>query len=350
VSIRVIFDQFFYFSLDVEPVLRWNTTGITVGGVTGQLGNATNKLYYPMGLYVDWANTLYIADQYNNRIQKYVRSASFGTTIAGDSTGLNGSALSCLYYPADVTVDSNGNIYVSDAWNHRVQLWNYNASAGTTIAGITGLIFYRIFFLLFKIDVLIGSPGNALNQLNDLRGIVRNLVKNAIYVADCGNHRVMYYGVNATNGTIVAGGNGPGPNVTQLWCPYGIHFDDVSNSLIIANLGAHNIIRWKMGAPRWMLVAGTLNGTNGTTSSSLQSPRDVILDPMGNAYIADSGNHRVVLFYPNRSVGKTIVGITNVIGNNASLFNYPISIAFDNQLNLYVSDYENHRIQKFLRY
>jgi len=39
-----------------------------------------------------------------------------------------------------------------------------------------------------------------------------------------------------------------------------------------------------------------------------------------------------------------------VIGNNASLFNYPISIAFDNQLNLYVSDYENHRIQKFLRY
>jgi len=58
----------------------------------------------------------------------------------------------------------------------------------------------------------------------------------------------------------------------------------------------------------------------------------------------------VVLFYPNRSVGKTIVGITNVIGNNASLFNYPISIAFDNQLNLYVSDYENHRIQKFLRY
>ena len=197
---------------------------------------------------------------------------------------------------------------------------------------------------------MIGSPGNGLNQLNYTFGIARNLVNNAIYVADYGNHRAMYYGVNTTNGTIVAGGNGPGPNVTQLLYPRSIYFDDVSNSLIIANQGAHNIIRWKIGNHRWTLIAGTLNGTNGTTSSSLQSPSDAILDPMGNAYIADSGNHRVILFYPNRSVGKTIVGITNVIGNNASLFNYPISIAFDNQLNLYVSDYENHRIQKFLRY
>lgn len=147
-GIRAIFDEFFYFSLDTEPVLRWNTNGITVGGVTGILGTAANRLYYPMGLYVDWENTLYIADQSNNRIQKYVRNASSGTTIAGDSTGSNGAASNLLSYPADVTVDLNGNIYVSDTSNYRVQLWNYSASTGITTAGTTGFIFCRIFSII----------------------------------------------------------------------------------------------------------------------------------------------------------------------------------------------------------
>ena len=46
----------------------------------------------------------------------------------------------------------------------------------------------------------------------------------------------------------------------------------------------------------------------------------------------------------------TIAGITGILGANASLLNNPVSVVLDTQLNLYVSDTVNHRIQKFMRF
>ena len=132
--------------LDTLLVLRWNRTGETVAGVTGQVGNASNQLNNPLGLYVDWANTLYIADYENGRIQKYLKDATFGETVAGDPTGIRGPASNLLNHPTTVAVDLDGNMYVCDRWNSRIQLWKRGASNGTTIAGITGFYFYRILF------------------------------------------------------------------------------------------------------------------------------------------------------------------------------------------------------------
>lgn len=121
------------------PILRWNQTGITVAGVAGQSGNSSDKLYNPRGVYLDWSYTLYVADTLNNRIQKYLRDASFGETVAGQASGIAGVGSSYLYQPADVLVDLNNNIYVTDTGNSRVQLWSSGSSTGNTIAGITGI-------------------------------------------------------------------------------------------------------------------------------------------------------------------------------------------------------------------
>jgi hypothetical protein len=48
-----------------------------------------------------------------------------------------------------------------------------------------------------------------------------------------------------------------------------------------------------------------------------------------------------------QSDGITIAGVS---GSNSTMLNSPFSIALDNQLNLYVADTNNQRIQKFLRY
>ena len=66
-----------------EAILRWNSTGITVAGVTGLPGNTLDKLYYPRGIGIDWSNALYIADEGNSRIQKYSKGASVSETVAG---------------------------------------------------------------------------------------------------------------------------------------------------------------------------------------------------------------------------------------------------------------------------
>ncbi|CAF3025807.1 unnamed protein product [Rotaria sp. Silwood2] len=159
----------------------------------------------------------------------------------------------------------------------------------------------------------------------------------------------MSYASNASNGTLVAGGNGPGTLTSQVNRPDALYFDSSSNSLLIANHGAHTIVRWIIGSIGWTLVAGSINNA-GSTAIMLYYPSDVTLDSMGNIYVADTYNHRVQLFRAGQRNGTTIAGITGTVGNSPNLLYYPNSILLDKQLNLYVSDSYNHRVQMFVRY
>ena len=106
-----------------------------MAGAAGLIGVAPNHLNFPIGIILDSSDTLYIADSLNNRIQKIFLGNTTGTTVAGSQNGVVGSNASLLNYPNDIAVDSNGNIYVADAYNYRIQLWPVNASLGTTIGG-----------------------------------------------------------------------------------------------------------------------------------------------------------------------------------------------------------------------
>ncbi|CAF1096715.1 unnamed protein product [Rotaria sordida] len=194
-----------------------------------------------------------------------------------------------------------------------------------------------------------GTAGSLNNQLNLPYGFARDLSSGTRYIADYSNHRIMSYLPGSTNGTVIAGGNGSGTSSTQLMNPIGLCFDSSSNSLLIANYGAHNIVRWVLGATSWTLVAG-ITGSAGSTSTQLNSPMDVTLDSMGNIYVADSSNHRIQFFLAGQSNGTTIAGITAVGGSTSTQLNSPSSVIVDTQFNLYVSDFANHRVQKFLFY
>ena len=160
----------------------------------------------------------------------------------------------------------------------------------------------------------------------------------------------MSYAPGASSGTVVAGGNGQGRNNTQLYNPIRVYFDSLSNSLVITNHASHSIVRWALGDNHWTLLAGDPAGVVGSNSTQLRFPMDVTFDPMGNMYVADKDNHRIQLFMVGQSEGITIAGITNVFGNSSTLLYQPWSVKLDNQLNLYVADSRNHRIQKFVRY
>lgn len=147
----------------------------------------------------------------------------------------------------------------------------------------------------------------------------------------------------------MAGGNGGGIGTHQLGGPNGLIFDSFSNSLIIANYDTNTVVRWTLGALNWSLVGG-VSGVAGNTASLLNGPVGIAMDPMGNIYVADSANHRVQLFMNGQLQAQTIAGSTGVFGTNATLFSYPVWVQLDRQLNLYVSDFLNGRIQKFMRY
>ncbi|CAF1192488.1 unnamed protein product [Adineta steineri] len=309
---------------------RWNKTGITIAGASsGSGGTADNLLSQPYGIALGSFDSLYIADLNNNRIQRWLINASNGTTVAGLSNGTAGASSVALNSPASVVLDSNDNMYFTDTNNHRVVYWANGASSGTTIAGITG------------------TPGSTNNTFYGPCGIARDSSTGTLYIADTYNHRIMQYLLSASSGTVAAGGNGAGSGITQLAYPYGFTFDSSSNSLLIANAQTNNIVRWVLGASNWTLVIGSPTGSSGNTSTLLSHPIGITLDPMGNIYVADSQNHRIQFFFAGQSNGTTIAGVTGSPGTSQSQLNTPCWVIVDNQLNLYISDFSNNRVQFF---
>jgi len=96
--------------------------GVTVAGGNGQ-GSAANQFNIPTGIYVSRLDgSLYIADFYNNRIQKWAQNATFGTTIAGNPNATSGSTPYLLNSPFGIAIDDGENyLYVADTANNRIQ-------------------------------------------------------------------------------------------------------------------------------------------------------------------------------------------------------------------------------------
>ena len=143
----------FFHSANI-PVLRWNTTGITVAGNgNGSAGNASNQLSSPFDIILNYDYNFYIADYANHRIQTYSFGSSVGITVAGDGT--QGASQSQLNNPTRVIMDANGNLYIADSSNNRTQFWSNGASSGLTIAGSackeqnTKTQFFQIVFYSF---------------------------------------------------------------------------------------------------------------------------------------------------------------------------------------------------------
>ncbi|CAF5193111.1 unnamed protein product, partial [Rotaria magnacalcarata] len=151
----------------------------------------------------------------------------------------------------------------------------------------------------------------------------------------------------ASSGTVVAGGTGSGTGSTQLFMPFGIYLDSATNSLLIANSGANNIVRWVIGASKWTLVAGSSTGQAGSTATLLNAARSLTLDVYGNLYVADTWNHRIQFFPVGQMSGTTIAGVNSVFGSSSSLLYAPYAMKLDIQGNLYVADTYNHRVQKY---
>ena len=293
--------------------------GNGTAGYSGDNGPATSaELKVPVGVALDGAGNLYIADEGNSVIRKVNASGTI-TTIAGNNTvgysGDTGPATSAsLYGPTGVAVDSSGNLYIADTGNNRVREVAAATGVITTIAG-TGTAGYS------------GDNGAAVSAtLNKPSAVVEGSTGN-LYVLDTGNNVVRLVNTTGTITTIAGNGtagysgdDGPATSAT-LHTPYGLNIDS-SGNLYIAD-SANNVVRMVSTAGIISTIAGNgtpgYSGDNGAAiSATLDNPQGVTVDNQGNVYISDQGNNRVrevstptgSVLFPTTPVNSTSTAVT----------------------------------------
>ncbi|MFN5423313.1 MAG: YDG domain-containing protein [bacterium] len=282
---------------------------------------------------------------------KYVTTVA-GTGVSGDQ---NGAALeSTLSRPFGIAINSIGQVFVADAFNHQIRYFTVGDSvkllAGST-AGVnnedeSGIIY-----------------ANA--QFNQPTGIVTDN-QNNIYISDKGNNQIRKISLDG-NVYRIAGadkigsssnsGDSDGVGVAATFNqPEGLAIDRAGQYLYVADRANHIIRRINLFANANDVVTFAGSGTAGNRDSDtllnaeFNEPTGLYLDESNNLYVTEAKSHRV------RKINLLDETITTLAGSGAAgsadgsgvnaEFSSPASITGDGLGNLYVADLGNNKIRK----
>lgn len=208
--------------LVTDPVNGTLSLTDTVGSGIAIFGSG-NGLAQPSGVAVGPNGDVYVLDTANNRVQ--VLDASYAPKA---SWGSQGSGPGQFQGPQGIDVDPQGNVYVADTGNNRVQQFTPDG----TFAGA------------------IGSPGSGLGQFSQPAGVAA-LGATAIAVTDTGNDRVQFF--SGPTRPILAWGV-PGSDAGEFQAPQGITFD-LRAWIYVADTG-NNRIQVFAFSPSQVTIAG----------------------------------------------------------------------------------------------
>jgi sugar lactone lactonase YvrE len=326
--------------------------GNGIQGYSGDGGPATSaQLSYPSGLAIDTAGNLFIADWENNCVRKVTPTGVISTVAGGGNAGLGdgGPATSAqLATPMGVAVDAAGNLFIADTGNARVR----KVTPGGVINTVAGIGPWPPWYYLGD-----GIPATSA-QLSYPLGVAVDAAGN-LFIADTDNNRVrkVIGGVINTiagNGTFGYSGDGGPATSAQLYRPMGVAVDAAGN-LFIADT-YNNRVRKVTPAGIISTVAGTgdqgFYGDGGpATSAAFYEPTGVAVDTAGNLFIADWGNNCVRKVIPGGVIstvaGNEIQGYSGDGGPATSAQLYrPQGVAVDAAGNLFISDTYNNRVRK----
>lgn len=236
------------------------------------------------GIAFDPSGNLWVSDSANNRVLRFPASvlaagtpfpaadtvlgqANFTTsTAAAARTTLNG-----LVSPNGLTLDANGNLYVTDQ-AYRVLVFNAPLATGMSAVEALG------------VDSTVGFTTPSQIALNDPLGVIfpGAGVNWGPIVADTGNNRLMIY-----------------PPQTN-WPAQATQFSPSATSQI--------------GQPSYTVKLAN-QGNGDASSSSFNGPVDFAVDAT-ELYVVDSGNNRVLVFPYNSTtnIGPTATRVIGQLG------------------------------------
>ncbi|CAF4272463.1 unnamed protein product, partial [Rotaria sp. Silwood2] len=205
-------------------------------------------------------------------------------------------------------------------------------------------------------------------------------------VADWNNNRIVEWQVGASEGKVIAGGNGQGSRLDQVVFATDVLLDSTTNSVIICEDRNRRVVRWSrnpgtmqgelllddifceglaMDKERNLYVTDTLesevrryalgskNGTlvagghrKGIGKNQFNNPVSLFVDQQQTVYVSDTENHRVMKWEKGATEGVVVAG-NNGDGNTLKQLSYPGGLFVDSIGTVYVTDIRNHRVMRW---
>jgi len=255
-------------------VTQAGSTYVAAGPVTALVSTG---LSIPLGVAVDGAGNVYIADYGNDAIKKWTASNNSVTPVV--SSGLSN--------PIGVAVDAAGNVYIADTGNNAVKEWMATNNTVTTLVS-SGLSSPFGVAVDRSGNVYIADTGQAaIKEWTVGNYIVINLVSeglaqpNSIAVDIAGNAYTGDYKNDALE-KWTAANNTLTTLASGLVGADGVAVDGAGNVYVADYLDST--------ISKWTAVNSTATAF---VSSGLNEPGNVAVDGAGNVYIADSYNNAI---------------------------------------------------------
>ncbi len=329
-------------------------------GTNPATGDVGGELSQPSGIAVDGAGDVYVANTGYNRIDKFDSSGNFirawgrdvsentaftgfESCVAGVDTckiGTTGTGNGMMSSPEGIAVGPNGEIYVSDAGNSRVQEFTTNGNFvrmwGKDVVSV-GTEDHGTGFEICQLSACKAGAASTglIGEMNVPLGLAIDAAGD-VYVADSSNNRI------------------------QKFDQEGVPIRTWGRDVISGGSTGFEICRAGIDTCK----AGTTGGLEGEMSL----PLGVAVDASGSVYVTDANNNRLQKFFSTGGFqlmwGKDVItgGGTgfeicheeidvckagNGTGHLGGELNLPVGVVTDAADNVYVAEEDNSRVQKF---
>ena len=356
----------------------------------GKKGSGPKEFKKPRGIFV-YDGVIYVADSGNKRVQVFGQNGVYMGSI-----GVEGQQDNLLKNPTDIAIDQNGLIYVVDNERKKVKVFD---SAGNFLKDIDGIkepytiaidkdgiyvadiIKYRINRYDFNGNrqFIFGSYGIGQAQFSSLAGITVDK-EGKVHIADTEKGIIHVFLPEREDRGKLSEELSPPSTVkwlgdihvkaNKIWAQneekiYAIN-EKEKNIVIIEN----RKITKTLNLPKCSLVSIAVDpegfiwvidkakdrllkldengktllcvGSSGSKAGYFSNPTDILISKKGIIFVADTGNKRIQAF-------NTDGVFLNIIGKRGkiSVMKMPLSLALDNNNNLYILDGEKKTVSVY---
>lgn len=301
-----------------QPDLYSNRDNRSLAATTG-----SNTLSNPLGVAVDASNNVWVVDNGNNRILRFAAPVAGVDAVADLVLGQanftdkarnrgGGTAANSLSVPGSVAIDASGNVWVADEYNSRVVRYPAPIASG------------------MNADLALGQTSLTASTLGTGAATLRGprsaavLSDGTVWVTDSGNNRVLKYISPATGGSadlVLGQANYTtatfGATAAELFFPYGVSVSTMGD-VWVADEYNHRILRFSsptvsgqsanMALGQNGFTGSSSNRGGSTAANTLSAPLDVFVMSSGDLLIADYYNNRV-LKYLDPGITYTVSGL-----------------------------------------